>query len=273
MLQSKWYGVRGVDYFVEMGDREEGKVPALFLHGFTNNHTSWQPILAHLPHLQPILPDLLGHGQTSSPTDPHRYQMAQASTDLAFLLSQLISQPAHLIGYSMGGRIALHLALNYPHLFRSLTLESASPGLKTESERAVRRQNDEQLAQKLEQNGLESFITFWENLPLFANQQTLPPETRLCLQQQRLQNNPLGLANSLRGMGTGSQPSLWERLPELHLPTLLLVGELDPKFTTLNQQMVDLIPHVRLVVLPSAGHTPHLEQPLLFTQQLSLWTS
>jgi 2-succinyl-6-hydroxy-2,4-cyclohexadiene-1-carboxylate synthase len=166
----------------------------------------------------------------------------------------------------MGGRLALYLTVNYPDWFQSLVLESASPGLDTAVARAERQKQDSDWADWIETNGIEAFVERWEQLPLWASQSQLPEETRLALRQQRLQNNPTGLAYSLRGMGTGVQPSLWSRLSELKMPVLLLTGELDSKFVAINQQMVRQIPQGQLQIIPQAGHTIHLERPSHFNQ-------
>jgi 2-succinyl-6-hydroxy-2,4-cyclohexadiene-1-carboxylate synthase len=165
--------------------------------------------------------------------------------------------------------LALYTALNQPFVFKSLILESASPGLKTKDERAARRASDEKLAQMIERDGIEAFVNYWESLPLWDSQKNLAPEVRQQLRDQRLKNNPIGLANSLRGMGTGAQPSLWDKLPELNIPVLLIAGELDTKFVAIAQEMHSLLPNSRLVIVPNAGHTVHLEQPELYTQAIT----
>jgi 2-succinyl-6-hydroxy-2,4-cyclohexadiene-1-carboxylate synthase len=133
--------------------------------------------------------------------------------------------------------------------------------LRAAAERLARVEQDEALAQRIERNGIAAFTEYWTNLPLFSTQ---PPDVRAWLHVQRLQNNPTGLANSLRGMGTGAQPSLWERLGELGVPTLLLAGALDDKFAAINREMHERISHSTLMVIPDAGHTTHLEQPERF---------
>ena len=242
--------------------------PVLLLHGFTGRGRNWEGVSS----FEFIGVDLLGHGLTDAPTDPARYGMEYAAADLATLILDLTTSPVHLVGYSMGGRLALYLAWHYPHLFRSLVLESGSPGLASSAERQTRRASDEQLAQRLERDGIEPFVTYWEQIPLFASQNQLPDEVRQQLHQQRLQNNPAGLANSLRGMGTGVQPSLWEQLPELHLPVLLLAGALDSKFVTIAQQMAEQLPQAQFALIPNAVHTIHLEQPSAWAKAVGrLW--
>lgn len=240
-------------------------VPLLLLHGFTGSSENWGDLIPLFrKRFSVITVDILGHGRSASPPDPNRYTMPRVAADVIALLDDWHLEQTALLGYSMGGRLALYLACHFPERFSHLILESSSPGLASEAERAERRQKDEALADWIEANGLEAFVNRWEALPLWASQQQLSQEARQQLHQQRLQNNPIGLANSLRGMGTGTQPSLWAQLPTLTLPTLLIVGALDSKFVAINQQMVELLRNGRLHIIPQAGHTTHLEQPELF---------
>jgi 2-succinyl-6-hydroxy-2,4-cyclohexadiene-1-carboxylate synthase len=169
---------------------------------------------------------------------------------------------AILLGYSMGGRIALYTT--FSGFFRALILESASPGVADPNEREQRRLNDEELAARIEREGIARFVEHWEQLPLFANQARLPQEVREELHTQRLRNDPKGLAQSLRGIGTGVQPSLHAQLPTLHIPVLLIAGELDTKFCTIARQMAQALPQAQLSIVPDAGHTVHVEQPEIF---------
>lgn len=272
-------GLRHIGLFTRIGEKRifaavtgQGE-PLLLLHGFTGSSASWEKqIIAFSTHFRTIAVDLLGHGRTDSPADPNRYRMEQAAADIIAILDELKAAPAHLLGYSMGGRLALYLAVNYPEWFQSLVLESASPGLATPASRAERQKQDNELADWIETNGIEAFVDRWEQLPLWASQAQLPPETRQALREQRLQNNPTGLANSLRGMGSGVQPSLWPHLGELKLPVLLLAGELDSKFVAINRQMHEQITPAQLQIISQAGHTIHLERPLRFNQLiLEFW--
>lgn len=227
----------------------------VFLHGFTGNQDDWANIRERFNnqyHTHAV--DIIGHGQQASSQDLANYDMAQ----VAQKIKAQSPQKFHLVGYSMGGRLALYIALRYPEIIKSLTLISASPGLKTEAEREARRQADNILADKIEVNGIEWFADYWGNLSLWDSQS---PELKAHLRQKRLQNNPLGLANSLRGMGTGAMPSLWDKLPDLAMPVQLIVGELDTKFMAINQEMAELIPDVRLTIIENAGHAVHLEKP------------
>lgn len=255
--------INGVDYHVETHGSGE---PLLLLHGFSGSGTNWAAqVEAFAPHFNVITVDLPGHGHTASPADPARYGVEYVAADLVVILDALGFPSAHLLGYSMGGRLALYTALYAPRRINRLILESASPGLKTAAEREARIASDEALAQRIETQGIPAFAAYWTSLPLFATQSL---ETRQRLHDQRLHNNPQGLANSLRGMGTGAQPSLWQRFGELSIPTLLLCGELDTKFAAIHAEMHALIPQSTLITIPGAGHTIHAEQPIQFTDEV-----
>lgn len=170
-------------------------------------------------------------------------------------------QPVDLVGYSLGGRLALAYAARNPGGVRRLVLESSSPGLETEEERAERRTTDEALAHSLEADGLEAFVEHWEALELFESQRALPDAVRSAHRARRLLNHPGSLAASLRGLGTGVLPSCWGSLPKLGVPVLILVGALDRKFAAIGARMAGLLPDARLVEIPGAGHAVHLERP------------
>ncbi|MCP4360322.1 MAG: 2-succinyl-6-hydroxy-2,4-cyclohexadiene-1-carboxylate synthase [Chloroflexi bacterium] len=258
--------VNGQSYFYECSG--EGR-PLLLLHGFTGSSQNWRPLVPQLAtQFQVVTLDLLGHGRTASPPEESRYTIDNAAIDLIAILDTLQIEQVHLLGYSMGGRLALFTAVTYPNRIHSLVLESAAPGLAEAAARQERSQRDRELADWIEMNGIQSFVERWQNLPLWESQKQLSVEVRQALHTQRLQNNPMGLANSLRGMGSGAQPSLWEYLPELTIPVLLIAGELDTKFVSINQKMAANLANARLEIVAGAGHTAHLERPYQF--QLSM---
>lgn len=259
--------VNGLRFGIVMHNANtQGRDTLVLLHGFTGNASGWGHLLDELAGSgrRVIAVDMLGHGRSDAPEDPTRYAMEHCQEDLIGVLQQLgvRAGEAILLGYSMGGRIALYCA--FSGFFRALILESASPGLATPNEREQRRSSDMALAASIEHGGIEAFVEHWEHLPLFATQRNLPAEQRAALHAQRLRNRPAGLANSLRGVGTGVQPALHHRLPELNLPTLLLAGELDAKFCAIARQMAQAFPQAQLSIVPAAGHTIHLEQPTAF---------
>jgi 2-succinyl-6-hydroxy-2,4-cyclohexadiene-1-carboxylate synthase len=238
--------------------------PLLLLHGFTGSGATWEPHIPRLGRGQCLIAvDLPGHGGTEAPT-PDRCRVEQVVPDLLALLDQLRVERFALLGYSMGGRLALHLALAAPSRVHALLLESASPGLAGEEERAARREADESLAASLEREGLEAFVARWEAQPLFACQARLPAAEREQQRALRLSHDARGLAASLRGMGAGVPPPLHHRLAELTMPVLLLAGEQDEKFRALAVAMRERLPRAHLAVVPQAGHSVHLEQPEAF---------
>jgi 2-succinyl-6-hydroxy-2,4-cyclohexadiene-1-carboxylate synthase len=267
MMESILVEVNGVRLGVEMrGEARENNAALVMLHGFTGSAAGWGSHLDTLAAygLRVIALDLPGHGQSDAPADPQRYAIEYCQQDILAALQELgVSQgQAVLLGYSMGGRIALYTA--FSGFFRALILESASPGLEDPAEREQRRSSDEALAASIERDGVQAFIDRWEKLPLFASQSALPPESREALRRQRLNNRANGLAQSLRGVGTGVQPSLYARLPTLHIPVLLIAGELDTKFTSIARSMSQALPQSQLRIVPGAGHMIHLDQPEKF---------
>jgi 2-succinyl-6-hydroxy-2,4-cyclohexadiene-1-carboxylate synthase len=253
------YRVNGVDLNVE--DAGAGD-PVVLLHGFTGSAESFKPIVELLtPGVRAISVDLLGHGKSAAPVDVSRYAFWQVVDDLANLIPAIGIERATWLGYSMGGRVALGLAIRHPRLVSGLVLESSSPGIEDPAERNQRRLADNELAARIECEGVASFVDFWEALPLWASQSTLPAEVLDRQRTIRRRNRASGLANSLRGIGTGAQPVLWDRLGEVTVPVLAIVGDLDVKFVETANRMIPRMPHASLESVPSAGHAVHLEQP------------
>jgi 2-succinyl-6-hydroxy-2,4-cyclohexadiene-1-carboxylate synthase len=224
----------------------------VLLHGFTNTGASWDQVVAALPErYRPLAPDLRGHG-TASAVRP--VSLAGVIADL----SALATEPFTLVGYSMGGRLALHVALALLARVRRLVLIGASPGLADPGERETRRAGDERLADEVERMTIAAFADRWAQTPVLAGQ---PPAVRAAVHADRLRNTPAGLAAALRGLGTGALPSLWQRLGEVEAPVDLVAGERDAKFQGIAAQMAAGLPRARVVVVPGAGHAVHLEAP------------
>jgi 2-succinyl-6-hydroxy-2,4-cyclohexadiene-1-carboxylate synthase len=258
------YAIDDIQLNVESGGDGE---PLILLHGFMGSAQSWNAQWDDFTtsyHVHAV--DLPGHGYSDCPSNPSRYFMDRVGYKLLRLFDHLLIDKAHVLGYSMGGRVALYLAVKYPDRIRSLTLESASPGIESSSERQARIASDDAMAQRLEEQGLSAFVDYWTNLPLFESQRHLPQHQRIMLYSQRLQNNVTGLSASLRGLSTGRQPSLWSDIASLYIPTLLITGEYDEKYVNIAQRMMERLPTAKHKSVPNAGHTVHLEQPAEFTQ-------
>jgi 2-succinyl-6-hydroxy-2,4-cyclohexadiene-1-carboxylate synthase len=236
--------------------------PIVFLHGFLGRGADFAEIAQILrDRYSSLLIDLPGHGQ-SLLTDDRDYTMAATAQLIIDRINQLQLPPAYLYGYSMGGRLALYLAIHYPTYFHHTLLESASPGCRTEPEQQLRQQADLTLADGLEQTTIANFSNFlkcWYEQPLFQSLQRHPNFAKLY--KQRLQNNSQFLAKSLRGMGTGFQPSLWADLATHDRPLHLLTGELDQKFTEVQTAMRTIAPPVTGSVIQQTGHNIHWENP------------
>ncbi|MEG4279652.1 2-succinyl-6-hydroxy-2,4-cyclohexadiene-1-carboxylate synthase [Microcoleus sp. MON1_C1] len=230
----------------------------LFLHGFTGSSQDFSSVIPLLYNSYCCLAvDLPGHGKTQVNGDESCYTMSNTAQALIELLDNLQVDKCLLLGYSMGGRLALYMTLHFPERFEKVVLESASPGLKTEKERSHRLEADLQLAQKLEKSNIKDFLFNWYDRPLFKSLKNSPHFDKLI--ETRLANNPLELAKSLRNMGTGNQPSLWGKLAQNQIPLLLLAGEYDDKFTTINTEIAKLCPAALLEIVPKAGHNIHFE--------------
>jgi 2-succinyl-6-hydroxy-2,4-cyclohexadiene-1-carboxylate synthase len=256
----------GIDFHVE--DHGNGP-PLVFLHGFTGSAASWASLSRDLASDHRVIAiDLIGHGASSAPVDPSRYAFEQALHDLAEVTAQLGVARASWMGYSLGGRLALGMALDDPERVSSLILVSATAGIHDEHERHQRTEADEVMARRIDEAGVEAFVDEWERLPIWQSQGTLPDEVSRMQRNIRLGNRAVGLSNSLRGMGQGAQPSYWERLGEIEVPVLLMAGALDRKFVGIAGQMGVRIVEATLSVVPGAGHAVHLERPREFVDDV-----
>lgn len=232
----------------------------LLLHGFSGTRRAWDGVVAELgERYRPLAIDLPGHGGAA---DARPIDFATCTEAV------LAAAPARfaLVGYSMGGRVALHVALAAADRVSSLSLISTTAGIEDESERAQRREDDRELAAMIEREGVEAFGAFWATRPVFAGQ---PPEVAAAAHADRLRNGAAGLAASLRGVGTGEMAPLWERLGELTMPVQVIVGERDRKFRAVGERLAAALPDAGLVVLAGAGHAVHLEVPSAVAQALA----
>jgi 2-succinyl-6-hydroxy-2,4-cyclohexadiene-1-carboxylate synthase len=260
--------IAGIVYNVRRSNNSELPV-IVFLHGFTGSTETWSETIDLLKgNYHAVAVDLIGHGKTTAPLDPSRYSMEKQVADLETLFSRLNLSKFTLLGYSMGGRIALSYTLNYPERVSSLILESSTPGLQTDVERIERMNKDKLLAQKISSGGIRSFVEFWEGIPLFDSQKKLSTEQQQKIREERLSQKEVGLANSLLGIGTGSQPSNWNRLKEINTPVLLITGEIDKKFVNIAQEMKKLLHFSNHCIVKSAGHAIHVEKPTLFATMI-----
>lgn len=248
--------------------------PLLSLHGFTGTGEGAAALAAHLPGRELWAPDLPGHGNAPPLGVEGGRGFSRTLDVLAATLDAHGLQAVDLHGYSMGARLALAFALRHPGRVRRLVLESGSPGLRTRRQRLNRRAADERLARFIEARGVAAFVARWEALPLFAGVRNLvDPAVQSAMRARRLAQSPQGLAWALRALGTGSQPSQWQRLGRLSVPVLVLVGGRDAKFARIGHRVAALVPGARTAVLPGAFHVPHLEAPTRWAGEVSKFLS
>jgi 2-succinyl-6-hydroxy-2,4-cyclohexadiene-1-carboxylate synthase len=225
----------------------------VLLHGFAGTGRAWDPVAQRLDRERytALAPDLRGHGGAR---DARPVSFAACVEDV------LAAAPARFVlcGYSMGGRIALHVALAAPERVERLVLVATTAGIDDEAARAARRDDDERLAAFADGASIEQFADRWAAQPVFAG---TPPDAARLWREDLLRNDPRALAAALRGVGTGAMDPLWDRLGELTMPATVLVGERDAKFVALGERLVAALPGGELVVVPGAGHGVAREAP------------
>ena len=240
----------------ELGEGE----PVVLLHGFMGSSKTWQGFDIKLSaHFRILNIDIIGHGETDKPGNVAPYFMEEFAQDLVEVLKLREISQAHWIGYSMGGRLALFMAGTHTEYVKKVAVIGASPGIENSGERESRVKHDTNLAKKIEDDGIPEFIKFWEQLPLFESQLHLPQSSQKRIRAGRLMNTEIGLANSLRGMGTGQQPYVLDQLQQANKPLLLLAGSKDQKFIEIAKSLEKSVPNAETFTIPNAGHAAHLE--------------
>lgn len=241
----------------------------VLIHGFTQNSRCWAPLDESLAEDHDVLAvDLPGHGTRGDLVADLPATADLLAHQITDHLSSASRPPsAVVVGYSLGGRVALHLALTHPWLVERLVLIGATPGIEDPDERAERRSADEAQAALVRRIGVPAFLDGWLALPLFAGL-----DDRTAHRHAREANTAEGLASSLLHCGTGTQEPLWDRLSTLEMPTLLVTGASDRKFSGIADRMVDAIGrNATHMCVPGVGHTVHLEAPLQFWSGLREW--
>ena len=252
-----------LSYFVE-GDGP----PVTLLHGFTQSGQSWREVISLVPHSwRWIVPDLRGHGETEI-AGAARCSMDACTSDLELLWDHLGVERTHLVGYSMGGRLALHVAAHRPERLLSLLTIGAHAGL-DEDAREGRRQGDEALAERIEKDGLEAFVDHWSALPLFSGLQRRGAAYIAHVRAERMKNHVAGLACSLRGMGAGVMEPVWDRLTGAEFGCTFVAGQLDHGYVASARRLAGSVPKGRTVIVPRAGHAVHQERPDAFARVLT----
>jgi len=253
---------------------DSSKKTILFLHGFTGSANDWQDIVQKIDkRFNKIALDLIGHGKSSSPASVNYYTTESLVIQIEQVLNHFRLKEIILCGYSMGGRVALNFALAKPEFIQGLILESASAGIKNGKERSSRKLNDDELSTFIENNSLEDFLSKWLDQELFGTLRRFSNEKIKNLKSERVKNSKIGLANSLRGFGTGVMPYLGSELVKLKFPVYLITGGLDDKFTQINQNLKNSFPSAKHKIISTAGHNTHLEEPKKFIEAVNSFLS
>jgi 2-succinyl-6-hydroxy-2,4-cyclohexadiene-1-carboxylate synthase len=241
------------------GERDGSGPRIVLLHGFGQTGRCWGPLARALAAAHEVVRlDAPGHGGSTGP-----------AVDLP-TTGRLIAEaggPAVYLGYSMGARMALHVATEAPRVVRGLVLVGGTPGIVDGAERDERRAADRALAQRIRTEGVDAFVEHWLALPMFAG---LPPEARF--DDERRRNTAEGLATSLELAGTGAQRPLWDELAAIEAPVLVVAGREDHRYADIAARTAAAIgPNAQAALVDGAGHSAHLEQPEAFTDLVLGW--
>jgi 2-succinyl-6-hydroxy-2,4-cyclohexadiene-1-carboxylate synthase len=241
----------------------------ILLHGFASTSDDWLEIMQILPtKYQIIAVDLVGFGRSSVPDNSKYYSQTFQVKLLDEIINNVQSKDVFIVGYSMGGRLALSYVAKYFSKLKGLVVESSTAGIIKTSDRVERIKSDEELAAYIESNKINKFVERWTSLELFNSQKKLPKEKIEKIKAEKLNLNPIGLSNSLKGFSTGRMNHLWNVLPNIYIPVLLVTGELDNKYCEINSKMNKKFPESSHQIVKEAGHNVHLEKPNEFVNLL-----
>lgn len=237
----------------------ERRPPLVLLHGFASSPAAFGRVLQHLPLSQRALAlPLPGH---AGGRDVPQGGFDACLHVLAVDIQQRLSEPIHLVGYSLGGRLAMGLLALMPSAIARLTLLSAHPGLTDDAERATRRATDREWCALLDRGSLEAFADTWEAQPIFGTRRALPEPVRSQRRAALLANDPRQLALAMAAMSLAEMPNYREVLRDAHCPLTASAGTLDPKFAALAREIGDVGPHVRVRLAADVGHDLLTEAP------------
>lgn len=260
LFEDKYIQIDSLTFHVRI--HGQGK-PLLALHGFSQSASTWDAL--DIPGYQIFALDLVGHGKSSKPEQLDAYRLVNICEQLRQIIQKLFQEKSYsLLGYSMGGRIALQFALNFPEQpIEQLIIESAAPGIADSNQREKRLQADLHLAEQIEENGAVWFANYWGALPIFQSQQKLSQGEQYKIWSSRALNAPHALAQTLRATSQGNLPEISEKLQDLNSPLLYITGALDQKYKRIAEQ-ISTYPKAQSLIVEGAGHNTHLELPQHF---------
>jgi 2-succinyl-6-hydroxy-2,4-cyclohexadiene-1-carboxylate synthase len=246
---------------------DKSKDIVLFLHGFTGCAEDWLPVFEQMPDkYNYIAMDIVGHGKSDAPGSQLSYNVESIISQIKFVKDHLTAKKIFLLGYSMGGRIALSYASAYPEDLKGLILESASAGIKNDAERQKRYEEDLKLAEFIETHTLEEFIEVWSDQELFNTQRRFSNDKLKKIKKKKASGSKIGYANSLKGFSTGIMPPVHDKLKKIPLKVLLITGDLDSKFTGINARLAKRFFKAKHKIVRNSGHNTHLEETKRFIE-------
>ena len=237
--------------------------PIWAMHGFLGHHSDFDLFQHQGWNIQAV--DLVGHGAFQS--DATQFSTAAQVT----YWSQHLPSNAVVMGYSMGARLALQIAVQNPNAYKGLILIGGTPGIENETEIQQRQLWDQRQAERILELGMCAFLDEWQQMPIIQSQENIALELRQKMRYYREQQNPIQMAYSMKYFGTGRMPHCWNQLNNLKIPVLLVVGAFDQKYLEIAQKMQRYLPSSTLLIIPNAGHCAHLEQPVPFMQEVHTW--
>jgi len=254
------YQFEGISINIEDAGKRESDIALLFIHGFTGSGEDWYNIKDSFPGMRLLLVDLPGHGMSDSTSDLKYYTQDNLVRMIEDIRENLELKKLILVGYSLGGRLALSYAAIFPENLYKLIVESGQPGLTSEDDRTGRVKEDEELADYIAKNEIDNFVDFWMSKDIFRSENNLLESERNEIRNRKLKNNNTGLSNMLRGFSLGRMRPLWGELGKIRCKTLLIAGELDKKYCELNKKVQSEIKNSRFEIVAEAGHNVHLEK-------------
>lgn len=237
----------------------------LLLHGFTGAPDAWADVIARLDIGPKIYaPVLAGHGPHPVPATSFRAEVER----LCDIAAAELGAGVHLVGYSLGARVALGMLVAHPERFARATLIGVNPGMPDGPDKEARRDRDERWARRLEHGGIQAFVDEWERLPLWTTQTELPAETLAAQRATRMSHDPVALAGAMRALGLAEMPDYTPALSELDVDVTLVAGAEDEKFSAIAARMATRLPRGRAVTVDGAGHNVVLERPAAVAELL-----
>jgi 2-succinyl-6-hydroxy-2,4-cyclohexadiene-1-carboxylate synthase len=246
---------------------ENASKSLFLLHGFTGSSSDWLNVCFQFDTgFNVYAIDLIGHGKSDSPNDVSYYSSGSQANQIKCVIEKFKGEKNVLLGYSMGGRLALTNAISYPDLIDGLILESSTAGIDDENEQKKRTERDTKLAEMIMTKPIEEFISSWMDQELFGTLKRFSNSKLDEMKKEKSKSSRTGLANSLRGFSTGLMKFSKDDLKCLKFPVLLLSGQLDSKFTKINSNLQKQFANAKHSVVKTSGHNTHLEEPKHFIQ-------